>query len=197
MIHVDPPFDLGETLKGTDDDSNLINTHWEGAIFSFPDVDRSVGPRAGRTRRSGAAIRAVCVRNTSGGALVVAKKVLKFDLTPGASTGRKLLGSVDGQGSAVNQFGGVGDNELTTSVASNDLFWLVVGGPVEVLYKDGESIAVGDLLITSATAGAVIEAAAGSATIGMVAAVNIIGRALVAEGTTSSTTGLIQVAVNI
>jgi len=197
MIHVDPPFDLGETLKGTDDDSNLINTHWEGAIYSFPDVDRSVGPRGSRTRRSGAAIRAVCVRNTSGGALVVAKKALKFDLVPGATTGRKLLGSASGQCSAVNQFGGVGDNELTTSVASNDLFWLVVGGPAEVLYKDGESIAIGDLLITSATAGAVIEAVAGSATIGMVAAVNIIGRALVAEGTTSGDTGLIQVAVNI
>jgi hypothetical protein len=194
MIHVDPPFDLGETLKGTDDDSNLINTHWEGAIFSFPDVDRSVGPRAGRTRRSGAAIRAVCVRNTSGGALTVAKKALKFDLSVGT---RKVLGTVDAQCSAVNQFGGVGDNELTTTVADDDLFWLIVGGPAEVLYKDGESIAVGDLLITSATTGAVIEAVAGSATIGMTAAINVLGRALVAEGTTSSTTGLIQVAVNI
>ena len=194
MIHVDPPFDLGETLLGTDDDSNLINTHWEGAIFSFPDVDRSVGPRAGRTRRSGAAIRAVCVRNTSGGALVVAKKALKFDLTPGT---RKLLGTVDGQCSAVNQFGGVGDNELTTSVASNDLFWLIVGGPAEVLYKDGESIAIGDLLTTSATAGSVIEATSGSAAVGMASAINVIGRALTAPGTTSSTTALIHVAVNI
>ena len=194
MIHVDPPFDLGETLKGTDDDSNLINTHWEGAIFEFPDVDRSVGPRGSRTRRSGAVIRAVCVRNTSGGALVVAKKALKFDLSVGT---RKLLGTVNGQGSAVNQFGGVGDNELTTSVADDDLFWLIVGGPAEVLYKDGESIAIGDLLITSATAGAVIEAVAGSATIGMTAAINVLGRALDAEGTTSSTTGLIQVSVNI
>ena len=194
MIHVDPPFDLGETLKGTDDDSNLINTHWEGAIYSFPDVDRSVGPRAGRTRRSGAAIRAVCVRNTSGGALTVAKKALKFDLSVGT---RKVIGTVNGQSSAVNQFGGVGDNELTTTVADDDLFWLIVGGPAEVLYKDGESIAVGDLLITSATTGAVIEAVAGSATIGMTAAINVLGRALVAEGTTSSTTGLIQVAVNI
>lgn len=194
MINVDPPFDLGETLKGTDDDSNLINTHWEGAIFEFPDVDRSVGPRGSRTRRSGAVIRAVCVRNTSGGALVVAKKALKFDLSVGT---RKLLGTVNGQGSAVNQFGGVGDNELTTSVADDDLFWLIVGGPAEVLYKDGESIAIGDLLITSATAGAVIEAVAGSATIGMTAAINVLGRALDAEGTTSSTTGLIQVSVNI
>ena len=194
MIHVDPPFDLGETLKGTDDDSNLINTHWEGAIYSFPDVDRSVGPRGARTRRSGAAIRAVCVRNTSGGALVVAKKALKFDLSVGT---RKLLGTVNGQGSAVNQFGGVGDNELTTSVADDDLFWLIVGGPAEVLYKDGESIAIGDLLITSATAGSVIEAVAGSATIGMTAAINVLGRALTAPGTTSSTTALIQVAVNI
>ncbi len=197
MIHVDPPFDLGETLKGTDDDSNLINTHWEGAIYSFPDVDRSVGPRGGRTRRSGAAIRAVCVRNTSGGALVVAKKALKFDLVPGATTGRKLLGSASGQCSAVNQFGGVGDNELTTSVADDDLFWLIVGGPAEVLFKDGANITMGDLLMTSATAGSVEEAAAGSATIGMVAAVNIIGRALVADSSTSSATLLIQVAVNI
>lgn len=197
MIHVDPPFDLGETLKGTDDDSNLINTHWEGAIYSFPDVDRSVGPRAGRTRRSGAAIRAVCVRNTSGGALTVAKKALKFDLTPGATTGRKLLGSVDAQSSAVNQFGGVGDNELTTTVASNDLFWCIVGGPAEVLFKDSANIAIGDLLITSSSAGAADEAAAGSATIGMTAAVNILGRALEADASTSSATLLIQVAVNI
>lgn len=194
MIHVDPPFDLGETLKGTDDDSNLINTHWEGAIYSFPDVDRSVGPRAGRTRRSGAAIRAVCVRNTSGGALTVAKKALKFDLSVGT---RKVIGTVNGQSSAVNQFGGVGDNELTTTVADDDLFWCIVGGPAEVLFKDGANIAIGDLLITSSAAGGADEAAAGSATIGMTAAVNILGRALEADASTSSATLLIQVAVNI
>jgi len=194
MIHVDPPFDLGETLKGTDDDSNLINTHWEGAIYSFPDVDRSVGPRAGRTRRSGAAIRAVCVRNTSGGALTVAKKALKFDLSVGT---RKVIGTVNGQSSAVNQFGGVGDNELTTTVADDDLFWCIVGGPAEVLFKDSANIAIGDLLITSSSAGAADEAAAGSATVGMTAAVNILGRALEADSSTSSATLLIQVAVNI
>lgn len=194
MIHVDPPFDLGETLKGTDDDSNLINTHWEGAIYSFPDVDRSVGPRAGRTRRSGAAIRAVCVRNTSGGALTVAKKALKFDLSVGT---RKVIGTVNGQSSAVNQFGGVGDNELTTTVADDDLFWCIVGGPAEVLFKDSANISIGDLLITSSSAGAADEAAAGSAAIGMTAAVNILGRALEADSSTSSATLLIQVAVNI
>ena len=194
MIHVDPPFDLGETLKGTDDDSNLINTHWEGAIYSFPDVARSVGPRGARTRRSGAAIRAVCVRNTSGGALTVAKKALKFDLSVGT---RKVIGTVNGQSSAVNQFGGVGDNELTTTVADDDLFWCIVGGPAEVLFKDSANIAIGDLLITSSDAGAADEAAAGSATIGMTAAVNILGRALEADSSTSSATLLIQVAVNI
>jgi hypothetical protein len=139
----------------------------------------------------------VCVRNTSGGALTVAKKALQFDLVPGATTGRKLLGSVSGQSSAVNQFGGVGDNELTTTVADDDLFWMIVGGPAEVLFKDGANITMGDLLITSSSAGAADEAAAGSATIGMVAAVNILGRALVADSSTSSATLLIQVAVNI
>ena len=63
MIHVDPPFDLGETLKGTDDDGNLINSQWEGAVYQFPDVDRTPALRGGKSRRSGGTLRAVCVRN--------------------------------------------------------------------------------------------------------------------------------------
>lgn len=200
MIHVDPPFDLGETLKGTDDDSNEINSHWEGAIFSFPDYDRSPSPRGSKKRRSGATVRAICCRNTSGGNLVVAKKVVKFDLTP--ATARQLVGSVDGQGSAVNQLCGVGDNELTgleltTGVASKDLFWVVIGGPATVLFKDSENIAIGDLVTSSATAGAAIEATSGSAAIAMASAANILGRALEADASTSSASLLIHVSVNI
>jgi len=108
-----------------------------------------------------------------------------------------VIGTVNGQSSAVNQFGGVGDNELTTTVADDDLFWCIVGGPAEVLFKDGANIAIGDLLITSSAAGGADEAAAGSATIGMTAAVNVLGRALEADSSTSSATLLIQVAVNI
>ena len=193
MIHVDPPFDLGETLKGTDDDGNEINSHWEGAIFQFPDYDRSPSPRGSKKRRSGC-------RNTSGGALVVAKKVVKFDLTP--ATARQLVGSVDGQGSAVNQLCGVGDNELTgdeltTGVASKDLFWVIIGGPATVLFKDSENIAIGDLITSSATAGAAIEATSGSAAVAMASAANLLGRAIEADSSTSSASLLIHVSVNI
>jgi len=35
MIHVDPPFDLGETLKGTDDAGNYINSIGKVPFLSF------------------------------------------------------------------------------------------------------------------------------------------------------------------
>ncbi|MBR50180.1 MAG: hypothetical protein CMA83_01185, partial [Euryarchaeota archaeon] len=143
---------------------------------------------------------AICCRNTSGGALVVAKKVVKFDLTP--ATARQLVGSVDGQGSAVNQLCGVGDNELTgdeltTGVASKDLFWVIIGGPATVLFKDSENIAIGDLITSSATAGAAIEATSGSAAVAMASAANLLGRAIEADSSTSSASLLIHVSVNI
>lgn len=196
MIHVDPPFDLGETLKGTDDDGNLINGHWEGAIYHFPDVDRTPSPRGGgKNRRSGQMIKAICVRNTKAGALTAAKKCLKIDLTP--SDTRKLMGSVDGQCSAVNQVGGVGDNELTGDVPQNDLFWLIIGGPAECLVKASEDHDVGSLLCSSATAGALALATSGSAAVAVASAVNVIARATIDNNSTSAAAVVVNVCSNI
>ena len=195
MIHVDPPFDLGETLKGTDDAGELINSHWEGAIYHFPDVDRTPSPRGGgKNRRSGQTIKAICVRNTKGSALTAAKKCLKIDLTP--SDTRKLMGSVDGQCSAVNQVGGVGDNELGDTVPSIDLFWLIFAGPAECLVKTGETHAVGSLLCSSATAGSLALATSGSAAVAVASAANVIARATIA-GTSSATAVVVNVCSNI
>tara|TARA_Y100000361_G_C11040174_1_gene279483 strand:+ start:83 stop:670 length:588 start_codon:yes stop_codon:yes gene_type:complete len=194
MIHVDPPFDLGSTLKGTDDASELINSHWEGAIFEFPDVDKTPALRGGKGRRSGQQIKAIVVRNTSGGALTVAKKCLKIDLTP--SDTRKIMGSVDGQCSAVNQVGGVGDNELTGDVAANDLFWLIIAGPAECLVKASETHAVGSLLCSSATAGALALGTSGSAAVAMASAANVVARATIA-GTSSAAAVVVNVCSNI
>ena len=195
MIHVDPPFDLGETLKGTDDAGELINSHWEGAIYHFPDVDRTPSPRGGgKNRRSGQTIKAICVRNTKAGALTAAKKCLAIDLTP--SDTRKLMGSVDKQCDAVNQVGGVGDNELTGDVPQNDLFWLIIAGPAECLVKTGETHAVGSLLCSSATAGSLALATSGSAAVAVASAANVIARATVA-GTSSATAVVVNVCSNI
>ena len=199
MKYVDPPFGLGESLSGTDDDSNETNGHWEGAIYEFPDVDASPALRGGKSRRSGQQIRAMVVRNRSGGNLVVAKKCLKIDLTPTST--RKFMGAVDGQCSAVNQVGGIGDPELTgtlltTGIASLDLFWLIIGGPCEALVKTGESHLVGSLLCSSATAGSLALATSGSATVGMASAANVIARATIAQ-TSAATTYVVNVCSQI
>jgi hypothetical protein len=200
MKYVDPPFGLGESLSGTDDDSNETNGHWEGAIYEFPDVDASPALRGGKSRRSGQQIRAMVVRNRSGGNLVVAKKCLKIDLTPTST--RKFMGAVDGQCSAVNQVGGIGDPELTgtlltTGIADKDLFWLIIGGPCECLVKASEAHLVGSLLCSSATAGALALATFGSDTIGMHSAANVIARATIANGTTSAAAVVVNVCSQI
>ena len=220
MIYVDPPFDLGDTLKGTDDDSNLINTHWEGAIFEFPDFDRTGSNiRSGKTRRSGQSIRAVCVRNTSGGSLTVASLALKFDLTPTQSlavgtgdntqananiAGRQIIGRVDAVSGGANLWCGIGDDQLTSAVAANDLFWLVVGGPVLAKVPASQTIVYGDIVV-SAASGYVAEVASGSDAAVLAEAVNVIGRALQQSDATNfdgSASGagdliLIQACVNI
>ena len=163
MIHVDPPFDLGETLKGTDDAGALINSHWQGAVYEFPDVDRTPGtPRGGKGRRNGGTIKAVCVRNTKGSALTVATATygmaLSFDVT---AAGRLAATTVKGAALAdEGEWCGVGDPELgTTTVADDDLFWLVIGGVVPLLSED--TITAGHSFIADAGAlGDVIAAAA-------------------------------------
>ena len=146
-----PPFDLGETLSGTDSDGNLTNAHWCGAVFEFPDVDRTPALRGGKTRRSGQSLRAVCCRNTKGSALTVATAtyglVLGFDT---AASGRLAAGACAGASLTEGDWAGVGDPELgATTVADDDLFWLIIGGVVPV-YAEGSGIAAGTKVVADA-----------------------------------------------
>jgi len=191
MKYVDPPFGLGESLKGTDDAGVQINSQWEGAVFEFPDVDVTPALRGGKSRRSGHVVRCICVRNTSGGNLVVAKKALKFDITiTDAGTSKKLFCTVDGQAAAINDLGGVGDNDMTglnsVGVADDDLFWLIIGGPCECSIKTSETPVVGELLTAGGTAGALVTATFGSAEVAMNSAKAGIAIATVAETVGSS-----------
>ena len=191
MIYVDPPFDLGDSLKGTDTDGNIINAHWEGAVFEFPDVDKTPALRGGKSRRSGSVVRCVCVRNTSGGNLIVAKKVLAFDITPvEAKTSQQLFGLVQGQAGTINLRGGVGDNDFTgllsAGVADDDLFWLIIGGPCLCSIKTSETPIVGELLTAGGTAGALVTATFGSIEVAMNSNAAAIAVATVAETIGSS-----------
>ena len=199
MIHVDPPFDLGESLKGTQTyvdelgaaQTKIINKHWEGAVFEFPDVDRSPSVRGGKSRRSGGTIKAVCVRNISGGNLVVKSQLCKFATSWSGGGEANVFGSVDALTSGAGAFCGVGDPEWhgkSTGVADNDLFWVVIGGRVKVEVNASENIAVGDLLSSGAD-GEAVEYADTSTDdqTGVIvnAAHNIIGRALEADSSVS------------
>ena len=188
MIYVDPPFDLGETLKGTDDDSNLINSHWQGAIFEFPDVDRTPAIRGGKSRRSGNKLRAICVRNTSGGALTVASLCMQFNIAVGDYTVstqatanteyRKIFGTCKAVTAAVNLWAGIGDPELgSNTVADDDLFWIIIGGVCLAKMKASETIVPGDILVSSAS-GYLEEVNSGSDGAVLLEAVNVIARAL-------------------
>ena len=187
MKYVDPPFDLGETLKGTDSDSNLINSHWQGAIFEFPDVDRTPALRGGKSRRSGNSLRAICVRNTSGGALTVASLCMQFNVDTSDYTvttqatanteGRKIFGTCKAVTGAVNLWGGIGDPELgSNTVADDDLFWIVIGGVCLAKLKASEAVTLGDCLISSAS-GYLEEVHASTAQVSE-EAINVVARAL-------------------
>ena len=199
MIHVDPPFDLGETLKGTqkivnDDGSvttTVINDHWEGAVFEFPDVDRTPTVRGGKSRRSGGTLRAVCVRNIKGSALTVATAtyglVLGFGTTA-TGTGRKAAGQVAGASLTEGDWAGVGDPELgTTTVADDDLFWLIIGGAVPV-HAEG-AIGVGNAVVADASAEGDVIVADAANVIG-----GVLGIAL--DDIADDGTGLVHLCVN-
>lgn len=152
---VDPPFALGQTLGVS---STSDGTGWVGAVKEFTDINPTTGVIRSNRRKV-----CVAVRNTSGAALLP-KKLVTFS----------GIGSADGQNTvAGNEFVGVVDEFLPAAgVAANDVFWVTIEGPTEV---------VADAAVTAGNAVACDTAAtAGAATAGRVVATttNAIGRAI-------------------
>jgi hypothetical protein len=152
---VDPPFALGQTLGVS---STSDGTGWVGAVKEFTDINPTTGVIRSNRRKV-----CVAVRNTSGAALLP-KKLVTFS----------GIGSADGQNTvAGNEFVGVVDEFLPAAgVAANDVFWVTIEGPTEV---------VADAAVTAGNAVACDTAAtAGAETAGRVVATttNAIGRAV-------------------
>jgi hypothetical protein len=152
MFLEDPPMFLGETLKGTDADGNLINAERLGQIFTLP-YGRVASPqvRAAKGRFTGHPITAVLLRNTSGGVLL-GKRLGQLSRTAGF----KPLQEVDGYSTTLaNQGVVIIDSQLgSAGVASNDIFWGIIRGPATILTPiagadfNGD-IAVGGRLVSS------------------------------------------------
>jgi hypothetical protein len=130
MLYVEPPFELGQTLRGKDDNDNLINKEILGKIFMFP-AQNTYLPRDGKTRRVGKPIYAVALRNESG-ATLYGKRVALCTATAGYAP----VTSVDGYaaGAVAKDNVVIIDEFLATAgVADDDIFWGIISGPVHVL----------------------------------------------------------------
>lgn len=126
MIYNEPPFKLGETYKGKDNDSNLVNDELLGKIYFHP----VKGSTDASGRQAGYPIKAMIVRNESGGALL-GKRVVKFTNTAGYSN----LKSIDGYATvlATGRHAFLDPNLPSAGVADDDLCWVILEGPTTVL----------------------------------------------------------------
>ncbi len=122
----EPLMDLGDTLKGTDSDGNLINTDKLGQIFYFDTKAARTNP----SRSSGKPQGAVLLRNTAGFDLL-GKRFGQLDRTAGYAMNHNVNGY-----SAVNANKGIVliDPYLSSAgCADDDIFWGLFSGPALVL----------------------------------------------------------------
>lgn len=171
-LDADPWFPRGQTLGVTATDQG---THVPGTQRWFVDTQPN------GTVNSNAPVKCIAMRNTSGGTLT-AGQVVKGKTTA-------LLSEVDGAASTDSPVVGVVDEYLTTAVANNDIFWLVVSGPTSAAIGTG-GVTQGAFVSVGATgdAGKAVASIANK-TLGVALATTSAGsngRVLVGIGTYSS-----------
>lgn len=179
-LYDDPPFDLGQTLGVTSTDDGK---QWVGVVKTFPDVNPTTGAvRSGRLKKC------IAVRNLSGQTLK-AKRAVAF--SSGSYT------AVSGYTRLTNdQVAGVVDEFLpSTGVVANDVFWVTVDGPTDLIVSG--QVAVNDAIaaVTAHTTNATDSAGTGGygATVSVTVAPQrgYIGRV------TSGTTGTVSILANV
>lgn len=155
MKFVVPPFELGTTYKGKDDDGNLINPHWLGQVHEFPYNNTSGSQvRGNRKRLSGRNILAIALRNESGLTLY-GKRLARLTRTGGYT----FLHSVDGYCAvqAEKHLVIIDPGLASGGVADDDIFWGIVAGPTTILTPEAGAafngdITYGDQLVGAAAA---------------------------------------------
>lgn len=176
----DPPFSLGQTLGVS---SANDGTGWVGVVKTFPDVD----PRTGRVR-SNRVKTCIAVRNGSGQSLQP-KRAVAFKAGSFAEVGGYSRLTNDTVAGVVDEF------LPTAGVSNNDVFWVTITGPTELLVA--QTVAVGDTVaaVTAHTTNATDSAGTGGygATVNVTVAPQVgrIGR--VVSGTTNNVSILASV----
>jgi hypothetical protein len=166
----DAPMQLGQTLSGKDSDGNLIHTDKLGLIYEFPTFLASGDNRGQKYRPGGGRhIQAVLLRNTAGYVLLPGRLGL-LDTTAGYGGVQNVIGYT----AALAAFGVVVIDPFLGSetVADDDIFWGIIGGPVLCKTPIADTafngdIAVGAKLIavTGTTTGATTSGRVGNASL--------------------------------
>lgn len=165
MYSSTPPFQLGQTSKGTNPDTGvLIAKGLLGRQHRFPCRDySSATPRTNANLLTGKDIVAVCLRNVSGGSLS-GKRLGACDVGQSGSNTYGLVEQVSGYATGPASGLQVAIDPFLSSggVADDDLFWGVISGVVPLALPDtgewtGGDIAVGDPLMAT-TAGKLVRA---------------------------------------
>jgi len=156
---------LGETMPGTDDDGNLINSQFLGTIKRFDNIN-VLGSGSAKVWESHGPVYAVLLRNVSGGALTRRQ----LALCEASAVGYNLIENASGYGATLYDKPVVAiDPWLSSSgVDDDDIFWGIIKGPtILTLPSSGGDIlasgSVGTALVCSAdNAGRVTPAAPAS-----------------------------------
>lgn len=208
MLFESYPMPLGETLAGTNQNGDLINSDRLGEVFYFPVSRIQSFTRGGLSRYTGKPIKAILVRNATGGVLPPKRLAIlgeTFSSTYGY--GRRFVTGLAFQtplSVATAKRLVLVDPFLTSNVADKDVFWGLVSGTVLVKKSYANTAAdidVGNALIAATlnttsgntTAGGVdnLTAATADTTAAVVLARHIVGYALSALVTNSTNIDLL------
>lgn len=165
-LTADPGFARGQTLGITSTNTYDAQVGDGSHVLGVRKIFRDENPRTGQLL-SNRTVECVCVKNTSGSAILPGTLVKFKDSA--------LLTEVDGGAVSATLLMGVADEYLPTAgVPNNEVFWVVVNGPSTVT-KTSTSVSAGAAYGPSATAGSAAAQGANA----------LLGYALATSATTS------------
>lgn len=146
-LTADPGFARGQTLGITNTNVYSLPVGDGAHVLGVRKTFRDENPHTGQLL-SNHTVDCICVKNTSGGALLPGE-VVRFDPDAGA-----ILTDTDAKATTAATLMGVVDEYLPAAgVPDDEIYWLVVSGPSTVV-KTASSVSAGATYGLSGTAGA-------------------------------------------
>lgn len=159
------PFELGQTLKGTDADGNLINSEVLGGVFTFNNITTTSPSGGVRKFHTGGPLQCMAIRNRSGVTLY-GKRFASLDTAAGLTEVTDVKGYADTLAEPLCVL--IDENLATNGVADKDIFWGVIDGVATTLTPETGAAFNGDIAAGAVLVGATAASSTGSTTGGRV-----------------------------